>query len=138
MTTYPCGATSRKWSAAHDQCDNPIVNIRFDAAACAACPIGPQCTPSAHGPREMTVRPHPQHEAPLAARQKHLPDDGRERVATKVRGDMRPGRDIVKDRVGIEGGLDRLRSLFKLGDVSKREYLAERSRLQRELTELQN
>ena len=69
IASCPRGTTCRKWSATHDKYGNPIINIRFDAAACAACPVRPQCTRSEHGPREMTVRPRAQHEALLAARQ---------------------------------------------------------------------
>jgi len=65
----PRGAPSRKWSATRNTRGNAIINIRFDAAACAACSVRQQCTHSEQGPREMTVRPRAQHEALQAARQ---------------------------------------------------------------------
>ncbi len=67
--TCPQGAASRKWSATHDTRGNPIINIRFDAAACATCSVRQQCTRSEQGPREMTVRPRAQYEALQTARQ---------------------------------------------------------------------
>lgn len=64
----PRGAPSRKWSSTHDTHGQPIINIRFDKDTCAACPVRAQCTRSAQGPRELTVRPRAQYEALQAAR----------------------------------------------------------------------
>jgi transposase len=69
IATCPRGASSRKWSATHDTHGQPIVNIRFDTEACRVCPVRAQCTRSASGPREITVRPREQHAALQAARQ---------------------------------------------------------------------
>jgi IS5 family transposase len=69
VATCPQGTLSRKWSETHDSHGEPIINIRFDAKACAVCPARSACTHSAHGPREITVRPRAQHEALQRARQ---------------------------------------------------------------------
>jgi transposase len=68
VVTCPEGFTSRKWSETHDRNGNPIINIRFDAQACQACPSRHQCTRSAHSPRHITVRPRAQHLALQTAR----------------------------------------------------------------------
>jgi transposase len=67
--TCPQGKPSVKWSATHDTTGNDIINIRFARADCLACAHRAACTKSTHGPRELTVRPRPQHEALQAARQ---------------------------------------------------------------------
>ena len=69
LATCPRGVVSRTWSATHDTHGQPILNIRFDKEACAVCPARAQCTRSAKGPREITVRPREQHAALQAARQ---------------------------------------------------------------------
>jgi transposase len=61
--TCPQGHPSQKWSQTHDKHDNPIINIRFSPTACAACPVRQQCTHSQEGPRHLTLRPLPQHQA---------------------------------------------------------------------------
>jgi len=69
QATCPRGHASTKWSETHDQRGNAIVNIRFPARACEACPSRAQCTTSPRGPREITVRPQAQYEALRQARQ---------------------------------------------------------------------
>lgn len=70
QATCPQGVRSSKWSATHNTKGQEIINIRFPPAACQACPLRTQCTRSATGPREITVRPRAQHEALQAARQR--------------------------------------------------------------------
>jgi transposase len=47
-----------------------VVRIRFHAATCRACPVRQACTQANDAPRQLTVRPHVQHEAIQAARQR--------------------------------------------------------------------
>ena len=68
QATCPEGHPSVKWSDTHDTRAQPIVNIRFARADCARCPCRAQCTRSADGPREITVRPEAQYLALQAAR----------------------------------------------------------------------
>ncbi len=68
VATCPQGTPSRSWSETQDARGNPIINIRFEPKICAVCPARPQCTHSAHGPRDITVRPRQQHEALQTAR----------------------------------------------------------------------
>jgi transposase len=84
VATCPQGQTSRKWSATHDTRGTPMVNIRFDRAACAACPSRSQCTRSARGPRELSVRPQAHHEALQAARKRQQDDGFNEQVAARA------------------------------------------------------
>jgi transposase len=66
--TCPQGVQSTTWSETHNDHANPIINIRFPAAACRACSVRAQCTTSATGRREITVRPKAQYLALQAAR----------------------------------------------------------------------
>jgi transposase len=68
QATCPQGATSTKWSETRDRHDHPIINIRFSAVACRACPVRARCTSSPTGPREITVRPKAQYLAQQQAR----------------------------------------------------------------------
>ena len=68
QVTCPQGHPSQKWSQTHDKHDNPIINIRFSPTACAACHVRQQCTRAEEGPRHLTLRPQPQHEALQALR----------------------------------------------------------------------
>jgi transposase len=64
----PAGKPSVKWSATHDTTGNEIINIRFGRPDCLACAHRADCTTSATGPREITLRPRAQYEALQAAR----------------------------------------------------------------------
>lgn len=66
----PEGTTNSKWSVTHNTNGHEIINIRFPVAACRACPVRAQCTRSAEGSREITVRPQAQHGALIATRQR--------------------------------------------------------------------
>jgi transposase len=83
--TCPHGATSVKWSATHDKRGGDVINIRFPAAVCRACPDRARCTSQSNGPREITVRPRAQHEVLQAARQHQ------QTAAFKARYDARAG-----------------------------------------------
>ncbi len=48
----------------------PFVTVKFDKATCRACPVRAQCTRSATKPRQLALRPRPEHEALLQARQR--------------------------------------------------------------------
>lgn len=105
VATCPQGTTSRKWSQTHDSHGGPIINIRFDAQACTVCPVRDQCTHSADGPRHITVRPQPQHEALLAAR--------RHQQTAEFKAEY-------QDRAGIEGTLSQG---LRIADLRRSRYL---------------
>jgi transposase len=66
----PQGHTSVKWTPGHDVSGDPVFRIRFDWAACRACPTRQVCTTAKDAPRQLTVRPQVHHEAIQAARQR--------------------------------------------------------------------
>jgi transposase len=80
----PHGNVSRKWSETQDGNGTPIINIRFDPKQCALCPARQQCTRSQTGPRNITVRPRPIHEALRAAREQQQTADFRDRYRTRA------------------------------------------------------
>ena len=82
--TCPQGEQSQKWSQTHDRLGNPIINIRFSPSACASCPLRQQCTRSATGPRNMTVRPRLQHEALQRRRQEQNGAEFQRRYAARA------------------------------------------------------
>ena len=88
--TCPQGQTSVTWSETRDKRGAAIVNIRFPARACAACPCRADCTRAARGGREITVRPEAQQQALQAARARQ----------------QTPGFKALYDlRAGVEGTL---------------------------------
>jgi transposase len=103
--TCPQGHLSHKWSQTHDCHDNPIINIRFAPAHCAACPQRQRCTRSPTGPRHLTFRPQPQHEALQARRTFQTTPAFHARY---------------KDRAGIEGTLSQA---VRSHDLRRSRYL---------------
>jgi len=67
--TCPEGATSVDWTPTHDSWGNETIHIGFDRKICAACPSRSLCTHAKSGPREITLRPRPLHEALQNGRQ---------------------------------------------------------------------
>jgi transposase len=103
--TCPRGVPSRTWSPTHDKHGNAVINIDFDAPTCAACPVRQHCTRSAQRPRELTVRPRPQHEALQAARQLQQTPDFKAQY---------------EDRAGIEGTLSQA---LRVADLRRSRYI---------------
>jgi transposase len=66
----PQGHSSVKWTPGHDMRGGAVVRIRFDTATCRACAVRRACTWAKEAPRQLTVRPHEQHVAMQAARQR--------------------------------------------------------------------
>src|SRR5919205_2516458 len=66
----PEGHISVKWTPGHDMRGGPVVRMRFDTATCRACAVRSACTWAKEAPRQLTVRPHEQHVAIQAARQR--------------------------------------------------------------------
>lgn len=70
--TCPQGQRSQVWATSQDSFGNPVVQVRFAAVDCAACPVRQQCTRAATGPRSLKLRPQAQHEALQQARARQL------------------------------------------------------------------
>ena len=58
------------WRSRHNGAGDPVIRIRFARATCRACEARALCTRSHDTPRALTVRPHAQHVALQAARQR--------------------------------------------------------------------
>jgi len=69
-------------------------------------------------------------------RRLRLPADWQARVLALIQEQAGQARDIERERARIEGQLERLKRLFQMGDVTEREYTAERDRLRAQLAAL--
>ena len=84
QATCPQGITSSKWSATHNRNGHDIINIRFPVRACRSCPVRAQCTRSAEGSREITVRPQAHHAVLQSARQRQHTATFRQEYAVRA------------------------------------------------------
>jgi transposase len=74
QATCPQGRPSRRWKPATDSDGHPVIRIAFAPDACRACPARACCVRGDH-PRALVVRPQPQHDALIAARERqHTPE----------------------------------------------------------------
>ncbi len=113
----PHGNLSRKWSQTQARDGTAIINIRFDPKQCALCPARQQCTRSQNGPRHITVRPRPIHEALQSAR-------AHQQTVTF--------RDRYRARAGIEGTLSQA---LRMAGLRQARYVGlAKTRLQHILT----
>jgi hypothetical protein len=67
--------------------------------------------------------------------QLQLPEDCREQVREMIGAASQAG-EQEKERAELNAALDRLKTLFRLGDIPEKEYLAERAALQASLAAL--
>ena len=58
------------WTPARNRHGQPVITVAFAAADCRACALRPACTSAPERPRQLTIRPRPEHEALQAARQR--------------------------------------------------------------------
>jgi transposase len=70
QATCPMGKTSISWTPAIDNAKNQVIKIKFGTTDCRPCPSRSLCTRASPPRRTITVRPHAQHEALLAGRQR--------------------------------------------------------------------
>lgn len=80
----PEGQTSFDWVPSRDSWGNDTIHIGFHRKTCAACPSRSLCTRSKTGPREITVRPQPQHEALQEVRRNQETEAWRERYGKRA------------------------------------------------------
>jgi Transposase DDE domain len=71
----PNGRRSALWLPTHDRHAHPVIHIRLARADGQVCAKRAQCTQSAAHPRMFTMRPHAQHEALQAARQRQTTEE---------------------------------------------------------------
>lgn len=84
VATCPQGRQSVLWMPGHDRHDHAVVNIRFAAADCKACPVRSKCTHAATMPRMLTVRPCELHEALQAARARQTTEAYQSEYSTRA------------------------------------------------------
>jgi transposase len=77
QATCPQGQTTSDWTIRRDSFDNECIDIRFDHATCAGCSKRSQCTRSKTRPREIMLRPQPQHELLQKRRQQQTTETWR-------------------------------------------------------------
>ncbi len=70
IVTCPNGQRSTGWSESRTARQRSQIHVQFAPAACAACPVRAHCTRAKAGPRHLTLRPHAEHDALLAARRR--------------------------------------------------------------------
>lgn len=80
----PNGRRSALWLPTHDRHAHPVIHIRFARADCHVCAKRAQCTQSAAHPRMLTIRPHAQHEALQAARQRQTTEEFKGKYAKRA------------------------------------------------------
>lgn len=97
--TCPSGHRSVKWKPSHDQRQQPVIQVEFARAECAACPVRAHCTHAPVNPRSLTLRPQAQYAALQAARARQQTDEFKARYAA---------------RAGIEGTLSQAVRAFDL------------------------
>jgi transposase len=97
--TCPNGQTSVDWTPTRDSWGNATIHVGFPRKACRACISRTLCTRTKTDPREITLRPRPQHEASQNARQQQETEAWRARYGK---------------RAGIEGTLSQAVRAFGL------------------------
>ncbi len=80
----PQGHLSVNWRLGHDVSGDPVIRIRFDGVTCRGCAMRALCTRAKDAPRQLTVRPHAQHEAIQAARQRQETEEFQKQYALRA------------------------------------------------------
>ncbi len=82
--TCPRGETSVRWQEASDADHQPVIRVRFDHQACAACPSRSLCTRSTRHPRQLLLRPQERRDALHAARERQRTDEFKVRYTVRA------------------------------------------------------
>jgi transposase len=82
--TCPSGQGSQVWADSKDNAGHPRIYVRFAKASCQNCPMRPDCTRSAKGPRTLSFKPRVQYELLQWARQRAHTEDFKERYAKRA------------------------------------------------------
>jgi transposase len=84
QVTCPRGRTSYIWTPARDRHGNDVIHVAFRRTDCAACPARPNCTRATTSGRELTLRPHPEHQAVHNARDRQTTAAFKEEYARRA------------------------------------------------------
>jgi IS5 family transposase len=108
QVTCPAGTTSQSWTQYATRGGRDKIQVKFPAAACAACPQRPACTTSATG-RQLGLRPRRIHDAVTAARASYGTDDWKHRYAARagIEGTIAQAAHITGIRTARYTGLPR-------------------------------
>jgi transposase len=79
----PQGTASTYWKPATSK-GQDVIQVRFPAKACQACPVRGKCTRSASSGRGLTLRPREAHEAVAAARARQETSHWKARYAARA------------------------------------------------------
>jgi len=80
----PTGQLSRAWRERKDDYGNDMIEVRFNRAQCAACPVRSLCTRAKREPRLLKFRLLEQHEALQAARVRQTTDEFKREYALRA------------------------------------------------------
>ncbi|NTU85546.1 MAG: transposase, partial [Chloroflexales bacterium] len=80
----PQGQTSTIWTPTKNADDRDVIHVGFHRRTCAACQVRAKCTRAKTDGRELTLRPRPQHEAVVAARERQVSSSFRPRYRTRA------------------------------------------------------
>lgn len=97
--TCPEGQSSQYWHPRQDNYGNQVIDVSFAKADCLACPCRTHCTKGKVSPRVLRLRPQPEYEVLLSARQRQKTDQFKQRY---------------KKRAGIEGTISQATRSFDL------------------------
>jgi transposase len=81
--TCPQGTPSSSWTPGVNK-GLDVINVRFPAKTCQACPLRGKCTRSASTGRGITLRPRQEHEAVAAARAERETSHWQQRYAARA------------------------------------------------------
>jgi transposase len=84
QVTCPQGQCSRRWHGLQDPFGLPTIQVSFAAPVCKACAVRELCTQSKKGPRTLTLRPQPMHDALQQRRAEQEPPEFRARYAIRA------------------------------------------------------
>jgi hypothetical protein len=111
QATCPRGTVSSKWTPFTRGDGVALINVKFPAPACQACPDKGQCTTATRTGRQLTLRPREIHEAVMAARaaQDTPAFKDRYRARAGVEGTMAQATHVTGIRRARYIGLDKTR-----------------------------
>jgi transposase len=108
QVTCPQGTTTARWCEHISSAGHDVVQVKFPAAACQACPARHKCTTSATG-RQLGLRPRATHDAVTAARTAQTTAEWQRRYAIRagVEGTIAQATHVTGIRTARYRGLPR-------------------------------
>ena len=107
LATCPQGQVSTNWQPQKDSQGEPVVQIRFDAKNCLACPVRVHCSKAKNIGRSLVLRAEGRHQALQAARERQQTDDFK---------------SLYRKRSGIEGTLSQA---IRSSDLRRARYVGQ-------------